>query len=71
MLIDLSSIDPNEVARKQDAARVRIELSRKTVRQLREFARNNHISLVGVSSKRAILDEIMGQYGHQWGPRNG
>lgn len=71
MLIDLTSINPKDVARRQERDRVRIELSKKTVKQLRQFARDNHISLGGESSKRSILDEIMGQYGHQWGPRNG
>ncbi len=70
MLIDLSSINPKDVARRQERDRIRIELSKKTVKQLRQFARDNHISLGGESSKQNILTEIMGQYGHQWGPKH-
>lgn len=66
MLIDLSNIDHETVLRRQERNRIRIKLSKKTVKQLREFAREHHITLGGESSKRGILDEIMGQYGHQW-----
>jgi len=50
---------------------IRAKLSCMSVRNLRQFARDRHISLAGASRKDAILDEIMGQYGHQWGARNG
>ena len=66
MLIDLNNIDHDSVLRRQERARIRIKLSKKTVKQLREFARENHISLGGESTKCGILTEIMGQYGHQW-----
>jgi len=66
MLIDLSGIDHEQVLRRQERARIRIKLSKKTAKQLREFAREHHISLGGESSKRGLLDEIMGQYGCQW-----
>ena len=66
MLIDLKNIDHDSVLRRQERARIRIKLSKKTVKQLREFAHEHHISLGGQSTKRGILDEIMGQYGHQW-----
>lgn len=71
MLIDLSSIDHKDVARRQERDRIRIELNKMTVKQLRQFARENHISLGGESTKQGLVTEIMGQYGHQWGPRNG
>ena len=66
MLIDLKNINHDSVLRNQERNRIRIKLSKKTVKQLREFARENHISLGGESTKRGILTEIMGQYGHQW-----
>lgn len=66
MLIDLRGIDHEQIIRSQQEARVRLKLSRKTVKQLREFARANHISLGGASNKDGMLTEIMGQYGHQW-----
>ena len=71
MLIDLKSIDPKDVARRQERDRIRAKLNKMTVRQLRQFARDNHISLGGASSKQVLIIEIMGQYGHQWGPKNG
>ncbi len=66
MLIDLRGIDHEQIIRSQQEARIRIKLSKKTVRQLRDFARKNHIALGGASNKRELLTEIMGQYGHQW-----
>ena len=50
---------------------IRSKLSRMTVRQLRQFARDRHISLGGASMKYELITEIMGQYGHQWGPKHG
>lgn len=70
-MIDLNTTNPKDVARRQERDRIRIELSKKTVKQLRQFARDRHISLGGASSKQGLIIEIMGQYGHQWGPRNG
>lgn len=70
-MIDLNAIEHKDVARRQERDRIRIELSKKTVKQLRQFARDRHISLGGASSKQGLIIEIMGQYGHQWGPRNG
>lgn len=66
MIIDISKIDHEQIIRKQKEARIRMALNKMTVRQLREFARERHISLAGASSKHAIVSEIMGQYGHQW-----
>lgn len=66
MIIDLSKIDHDQVLRRQKEARIRIALNKMTVRQLRQFARDRHISLGGESSKQGIVTEIMGQYGHQW-----
>lgn len=66
MLIDISSIDHDAIQRRQKENRIRIALNKMTVRQLREFARERHISLAGASSKRGLVSEIMGQYGHQW-----
>lgn len=66
MLIDISSINHEAVMRKQRESRIRVALNKMTVRQLREFARERHISLAGASSKRGLVSEIMGQYGHQW-----
>ena len=47
--------------------RMRGELAKMTVRELRKFARDNHISLGGASSKRGIIAEIIGQHGSQRG----
>ncbi len=66
MLIDLHSIDHDEIIRRQERNRVRFRLAKKTVRQLREFARDNHIPLYGASSKQDILSEIMAEYGRSW-----
>lgn len=66
MLIDISSVNHETVMRKQRETRIRVALSKMTVRQLRQFARDRHIALGGESSKRGIITEIMGQYGHQW-----
>ncbi len=66
MLIDISSINHEAVMRKQRETRIRVALSKMTVRQLRQFARDRHIALGGESSKRGIITEIMGQYGSQW-----
>lgn len=50
---------------------IRAKLERMTVKQLRQFARDRHISLGGESTKQNLIIEIMGQYGYQWGPKNG
>ena len=71
MLIDLSTIDHEQVVRKQKLARIRMTLNKKTVKQLRQFARERHISLGGESSKRGLVTEIMGQYGAQWKLKEG
>lgn len=63
MIINLNKgITRDQLARE----RIREKLSKKTVKQLREFARTHHISLAGESSKRGIVSEIMSQYGHVW-----
>lgn len=69
MLIDLKNIDHETVLRNQERNRIRIKLSKKTTKQLREFAREHRIPLGGASSKHGILDEIMGQHGHLWNLR--
>ena len=69
MLINLKNIDHEKVLRNQERNRIRIKLSKKTVKQLREFAHEHHIPLGGQSTKHGILDEIMGQYGHLWNLR--
>jgi hypothetical protein len=71
MLVDLRSrkkAAPTTAAQRQKSL-IRAKLSCKTVRELRQFARDNHISLGGESTKQGILTEIMSQYGQQWGPR--
>ena len=70
-IIDLSTIDHEQVIRKQKLARIRMALNKMTAKQLRQFARDRHISLAGASNKRAIVSEIMSQYGHQWKLREG
>lgn len=65
-IIDLSTIDHEQVIRKQKLARIRMALMKMTVKRLRQFARERHIALGGESSKRGIVSEIMGQYGAQW-----
>lgn len=73
MLIDLRSKKEKQekpmTAKQRELSLVRAKLSCMTVRQLREFARDNHISLGGESSKQGLITEMMGQYGHQWGPK--
>lgn len=66
MIIDLSTIDHDAVIRRQRENRIRLKLAKKTSKQLRQFARDNHIPLAGVSNKRALVDEIMSQYGNVW-----
>ena len=70
-IIDLSKIDHSQVIRKQKKARIRMALNKMTVRKLREFARERHISLGGESSKQGLVTEIMSQYGSQWRLREG
>lgn len=70
-IIDLSTIDHEQVIRKQKLARVRMALNKMTVKQLRQFARERRISLGGESSKRGLVTEIMSQYGSQWRLREG
>lgn len=65
-IIDLNTIDHEQVIRKQKLAKIRMALNKMTVKQLRQFARERHISLGGESSKRGLVIEIMGQYGSQW-----
>lgn len=71
MLIDLSTIDHEQVIRKQKLARIRMALNKMTVKQLRQFARDRHISLGGESSKQGLVTEIMSQYGSQWKLKEG
>lgn len=71
MIIDLSTIDHEQVIRKQKLARIRMALNKMTVKQLRQFARDRHISLGGESSKQGLVTEIMGQYGSQWKLKEG
>jgi hypothetical protein len=71
MLIDLSTIDHAQVVRKQKLARIRMALNKMTVKQLRQFARDRHISLGGESSKQGLVTEIMSQYGSQWKLKEG
>ena len=71
MLIDLSTIDHEQVVRKQKLARIRMALNKMTVKQLRQFARDRHISLGGESSKQGLVTEIMSQYGSQWKLKEG
>lgn len=71
MFIDLSTIDHEQVIRKQKLARIRMALNKMTVKQLRQFARDRHISLGGESSKQGLVTEIMSQYGHQWKLKEG
>lgn len=71
MLIDLNTIDHEQVIRKQKLARIRMALNKMTVKQLRQFARDRHISLGGESSKRGLVTEIMSQYGSQWKLKEG
>lgn len=66
MFIDLSTIDHEQVVHKQKLARIRMALNKMTVKRLRQFARERHISLGGESSKQGLVTEIMSQYGHQW-----
>lgn len=70
-LIDLSTIDHEQVIRKQKLTRIRMALNKMTVKQLRQFARERHISLAGASSKQGLVSEIMSQYGSQWRLREG
>ena len=65
-IIDLSTIDHEQVIRKQKLARIRMALNKMTVKKLRQFARDRHISLGGESSKQGLVTEIMSQYGAQW-----
>ena len=65
-IINLSKIDHEQVIERQKRNRIRLKLSKKTVKELRQFARDNGISLGGESTKQGILSEIMGQYGAQW-----
>ena len=71
MLVDLSTIDHERVVRKQKLARIRMALNKMTVKQLRQFARDRHISLGGESSKQGLVTEIMSQYGAQWKLKEG
>lgn len=66
MLIDLKNIDHEKVLRNQERNRIRIKLSHKTARELRDFAREHHIPLAGVNTKHDVLNEIMSQWGHVW-----
>lgn len=70
-IIDLNTIDHEQVIRKQKLARIRMALNKMTAKQLRQFARDRHISLGGASSKQGLVIEIMGQYGAQWKLREG
>lgn len=65
-MIDLNAIDHTAVLRNQRRNRIRIKLSHKTVRQLRDFAREHHIPLAGANNKHDMLSEIMSQWGHVW-----
>lgn len=71
MFIDLNTIDHAKVVRKQKLARIRMALNKMTVKQLRQFARDRHISLGGESSKQGLVTEIMSQYGSQWKLKEG
>lgn len=71
MIIDISKIDHEQVIRKQKLARIRMALNKMTVKQLRQFARDRHISLGGESSKQGLVTEIMSQYGSQWKLKEG